>query len=85
MVTTTLGLVDDSWSHHLLVGAKVYITSRRQEVLESSAQAHDPKTGGTIIACRPCDVTKKDEIQKLVDEISSKEHRVNHLGMLSFC
>lgn len=60
-------------------GAKVYIVSRRGEALERAANAHDPETGGSIIACNPCDMTKKDELQKLVDEISSKEGRVDLL------
>ena len=60
-------------------GAKVYIASRRQEVLERAANTHDPGTGGSIIACAPCDVTKKEEIEILVQEISSKEERVDLL------
>jgi NAD(P)-dependent dehydrogenase (short-subunit alcohol dehydrogenase family) len=32
-------------------GAKVYITSRRKEVLEKAAQSHSPDQGGQIIAC----------------------------------
>lgn len=60
-------------------GARVYIVSRRGEALDRAANAHDPDTGGSIIACNPCDMTKKEELQKLVEEISSKEGRVDLL------
>lgn len=61
-------------------GAKVYIVSRRQEVLDKASQEHHPgDLGGEIIPCSPCDVTKKDELEKLVKEISSKEKYINLL------
>lgn len=60
-------------------GATVYITGRREEALERAAKWHDPNGHGKIIASRPCDVTKKEELQKLVDEISAKENKVNLL------
>lgn len=59
----------------------MYIVGRRQEALERAAQAHDPETGGSIIPCTPRDVTRKEEIEALVKEISSKEEKVNLLGM----
>lgn len=49
-------------------------------MLERSSDEHDPETGGSIVACTPCDITKKEEIEKLVKEISSKEDKVNILG-----
>lgn len=60
-------------------GAKVYITGRRSEVLDKAAKWHDPNGSGAIIAARTCDVTKKEEIQALVDEISAKEKQVDLL------
>jgi len=59
-------------------GAKVYITGRRKEVLENAAKSHAPSTGGgSIIPIGPYDVTKKDDIESLVAEISSKEKHIN--------
>jgi len=61
-------------------GAKVYITSRRQEALDKAAASHTPdKSGGQIIPLGPCDVTKKEELQKLVEDLSKKEKYINLL------
>ena len=61
-------------------GAKVYITGRRMEVLEHAAKIHDPgNSGGEIIPIGPCDVTKKDELQELVDDLSKREKYINLL------
>jgi NAD(P)-dependent dehydrogenase (short-subunit alcohol dehydrogenase family) len=61
-------------------GAKVYITSRRKEVLDKAVASHHPgDSGGEIIACEPCDVRKKADLDKLVKEISAKENHVNLL------
>ncbi|KAK4996944.1 hypothetical protein LTR66_003546 [Elasticomyces elasticus] len=60
-------------------GAKVYITGRRMEALEKAAKSHDPAGGGQIIPIGPCDVTKKDDLQKLVDDLSKKEKFINLL------
>jgi len=60
-------------------GAKVYITGRRMEALENAAKSHNPKGKGQIIPAGPCDVTSKDELEKLVKEISSKEKHVDLL------
>jgi len=55
-------------------GAKVYITGRRTEALEKAAKSHHPEEyGGSIIAAGPCDVTSKEDLQKLVKEIEEKE------------
>jgi NAD(P)-dependent dehydrogenase (short-subunit alcohol dehydrogenase family) len=55
-------------------GAKVYITGRRAEALEKAAKSHHPEEyGGSIIPAGPCDVTSKEDLQKLVKEIEEKE------------
>ncbi|KAI1631915.1 hypothetical protein F4809DRAFT_630160 [Biscogniauxia mediterranea] len=64
-------------------GAKVYITGRRAEVLETSARIHgSPERlgpqGGSIVPL-VMDVTSKESIKQAVDEISLKESCVNIL------
>jgi len=55
-------------------GAKVYITSRREDVLNDTAKKHSPAEGpGEIISAGACDVTSKDDLAKLYDRISEKE------------
>ncbi|KAF1967598.1 NAD(P)-binding protein [Bimuria novae-zelandiae CBS 107.79] len=60
-------------------GAKVYITGRRKEALEAAAKSHDPNGGGQIIPIGPCDVTKKDDLENLYQELSKKEKHINLL------
>ncbi|KAI9801311.1 MAG: hypothetical protein M1833_002881 [Piccolia ochrophora] len=60
-------------------GAKVYITGRRLEALENAAKTHNPSQGGQIIPAGPCDVTKKEDLERVVAEISKKEKYVNLL------
>ncbi|OTB03710.1 hypothetical protein M426DRAFT_321415 [Hypoxylon sp. CI-4A] len=61
-------------------GAKVYITGRRKEVLENAAKSHQPAKGkGQIIPIGPCDVTSKEDLEKLVAEISKKEKYIHLL------
>ncbi|KAI2474805.1 Short chain dehydrogenase/reductase, partial [Pyrenophora tritici-repentis] len=60
-------------------GAKVYITGRRQEVLENAAKSHSPDQGGQIIPLSPCDVTKKDDLEQMYQELASKEQYINLL------
>ncbi|KAI1501462.1 hypothetical protein F5X99DRAFT_418511 [Biscogniauxia marginata] len=64
-------------------GAKVYITGRRNEVLEKSARIHGSperlgSSGGSIVPL-VMDVTSKDSIKAVVDDIASKETHVNLL------
>ena len=56
-------------------GAKVYITSRREEVLDNAAKTHSPDSSspGQIIPFGPCDVTSKDDLSKITKELESKE------------
>ncbi|KAI1177435.1 hypothetical protein F4777DRAFT_205098 [Nemania sp. FL0916] len=61
-------------------GAKVYITGRRVEAIEKAAKEHQPTSGGgQIIPIGPCDVTKKDDLSKLVETIGEKEKSINLL------
>ncbi len=49
----------------LLLGAKLVICGRRQEVLEQAARELAQETGGDVLA-QPCDVRKTDEVDGLV-------------------
>ncbi|KAJ4341926.1 hypothetical protein N0V95_007081 [Ascochyta clinopodiicola] len=60
-------------------GAKVYITGRRQEVLDRAVESHSPQGDGQIIALSPCDVTKKADLEKMYEELSKKEKYINLL------
>ncbi|KAF9738704.1 hypothetical protein PMIN06_009612 [Paraphaeosphaeria minitans] len=60
-------------------GAKVYITGRRAEALEKAAKSHHPHGGGQIIPLGPCDVTKKDDLENLYQELSKREKCINLL------
>ncbi|OAG07560.1 NAD(P)-binding protein [Paraphaeosphaeria sporulosa] len=60
-------------------GAKVYITGRRVEALEKAAKSHDPNGGGQIIPLGPCDVTNKDDLENLYQELSKREKYINLL------
>ena len=62
-------------------GAKVYITSRRREVLERTEKewrSSFPHLQGKLIPV-VCDITSKDSIRRLVDEIGKKEDHVDLL------
>nr|OQO30429.1 hypothetical protein B0A51_03059 [Rachicladosporium sp. CCFEE 5018] len=62
-------------------GAKVYILGRRLEALQTAAKSHDPSgpRGGSIIPFGPCDVTKKDDLERVVKELGEKEKYINLL------
>ncbi len=53
-------------------GAKVYIVGRTEEKLERVAEIYGKDISGQIIPI-PADVSKKEDIKKLVTEVSSKE------------
>lgn len=67
-------------------GAKVYITGRTKEKLDRVVELYGKDIPGEIVAI-PADVTSKESIQKLVDEISSKESKlhilINNAGISS--
>lgn len=61
-------------------GAKVYITGRRTEALEKAAKEHQPASGGgQIIPIGPCDVTKKDDLERLVEAVAKREKSIQLL------
>ena len=47
------------------------------EALESAVKSHDPSGGGQIIPVGPCDVTKKDDLEKIVKQIGEKEKYIH--------
>jgi NAD(P)-dependent dehydrogenase (short-subunit alcohol dehydrogenase family) len=59
-------------------GAKVYITGRTEEKLSRVADLYNKDISGSIIPL-VADVTNKESIRKLVDEISTRE---GHLSIL---
>lgn len=60
-------------------GAKVYITGRREDALKKASEWHDPNGKGQIIPCITTDVTKKDDLQNLVDWLAKREKRIDLL------
>lgn len=67
-------------------GAKVYICGRTTEKLETVAKTYSQGISGQIIPVT-ADVTNKEEVAKLYEEISSKESHldilVNNAGITS--
>lgn len=47
--------------------------------LETAAKSHNPGEGGQIIPLSPCDVTKKDDLERMYQELASKEKYINLL------
>ena len=58
-------------------GAKVYITGRRQEALDSVVKQYS--TGPGSIHALPGDVSKKEECIRLADEVGKQESKGIHL------
>ncbi|HEX2914616.1 MAG TPA: SDR family oxidoreductase [Chloroflexia bacterium] len=59
----------------LELGAKVAISSRRQEVIEKTAAEMSEQTGGEVFAI-PCDVRDPDQVDAMVDAV------INHFGRI---
>ncbi|KAI9876057.1 MAG: hypothetical protein M1830_007436 [Pleopsidium flavum] len=58
-------------------GAKVYITGRREEALKTVVDQYN--TGPGKIIALPGDITKKDDVKRLADEVAGKESKGIHL------
>ena len=58
-------------------GAKVYVTGRRKEKLESAIKQHG--SGAGSMHALPGDINDKSDIQRLVKELESKEPKGVHL------
>ena len=53
------------------------------EVLENAAKTHSPTSGnGKIIPIGPCDVTSKDDLEKLRQQLKEKERSLDLLSIL---
>jgi len=59
-------------------GAKVYICGRTEEKLETVAKTYSQEIAGQIIPIQ-ADISKKADVAKLYDEISSKEKQLDIL------
>lgn len=64
-------------------GAKVYVIGRRLEALENAAKSHNPNftSGGKIIPLGPCDVRKKEDLERVVHELRTT-HGEKHIHLL---
>lgn len=60
-------------------GAKVYIVGRREEKLERVAELYNKNVSGEIIALPSTDLTRKNEIARLVADLQAREQ---HLSIL---
>ena len=58
-------------------GAKVYITGRRQDALNKVVEQYN--TGPGKIIALPGDISSKDDVKRLADELASKETKGIHL------
>ena len=62
----------------LASGAKVYISSRKKEVCDQTAERLSTEYGGTCISM-PSDLSNIEGIDKLVNDISQKESKLDFL------
>ena len=58
-------------------GAKVYITGRREEALQKVVELYS--TGSGKIIALPGDISQKDDVKRLANEVASKESKGIHL------
>lgn len=66
-------------------GAKVYIVGRREEKLERVAELYNKNVSGEIIALPSTDLTRKNEIARLVADLQAREQHllilINNAGI----
>lgn len=58
-------------------GAKVYITGRRQDALDKVVEQYN--TGPGKIIALPGDISSKDDVKRLAEELASKESKIHLL------
>ncbi|KAL9068866.1 MAG: hypothetical protein Q9157_006370 [Trypethelium eluteriae] len=56
------------------------LAANGREALETAAKSHNPEGGGEIIPLGPCDVTNKDDLEKVEAEVSKREKHINLLA-----
>jgi len=72
------GLGKAMTKYFLQLGAKVVITSRNLEKLQTTAKELEEETGGKVL-CVQCDVRNWDEVEAM------KDAAVKEFGKLIFC
>ena len=72
------GLGKSMGEYLLKLGAKLIITSRRQEVLDSTCEEFDKISANNTLAITG-DVRKSEDVQKIIDEGYKKFNRIDHL------
>jgi hypothetical protein len=60
-------------------GAKVYITGRRGDALDKVVETYGKGAKGSIVALPPCDITNKDEIKSMVQEVEKNDKGIHLL------
>jgi len=63
-------------------GATVYIVGRRQDALQTVVEKYSPKIGGGKIISKEADISDKDAVKKLADEIAAE---VGEKGIQVLC
>lgn len=72
------GLGREMGTRFLELGAKLAITSRRQELIEQAAQEMAAKTGGETFAT-PCDVRDPEAVEAMVEAVIAHYGRIDVL------
>ncbi|MEM9673352.1 MAG: SDR family oxidoreductase [Bacteroidota bacterium] len=72
------GLGKSMTTYFLQLGANVVIASRKQEVLDQSAQELEEATGGSVLPIA-CDVRKYEEVENVLEKSVEKFGRVDGL------
>jgi NAD(P)-dependent dehydrogenase (short-subunit alcohol dehydrogenase family) len=72
------GLGKAMGTYFLQLGARLVITSRKQEVLEQAARDMETQTGGEVLAVA-CDVRKNEEVEAMVQATLQRFGRLDAL------